>query len=213
MVEWDRRLNVRSFVRWRVGVVNIFRPQALNIYTAQQQTLYSRTSNDGESEREREREKRRRKPRSKKKKEKRENSELLNWKGFMLLFSILVSMLNGGWLSQVVRSFVRLVCGVELSNVDVDGVECDVMSARRGMRSEKKTFFLFQAKGCWCFCYFLALQAMFSEYTVRVIHTFCASPNLNPPNSFFSSSPPRPRSHNIQHHKSDPFLVEWNESE
>lgn len=50
----------------------------------------------------------------------------------MLLFSILVSMLNWG---------VARWCGVELSSVDVD-----VRRWRGGMRSEKKTFFLFRKR-------------------------------------------------------------------
>lgn len=66
-----------------------------------------------------------------------------------------------------------------------------LMVERASERSEK-TFFFSYGKGCWCFCYFLALRAMFSVYTVRVIHTFFASPNRTPPAL-------------IQHHKSDPL--------
>lgn len=49
---------------------------------------------------------------------------------------------------------------------------------------------------------------MFAVYTVRVIHTFCASPNLTDPILRHAAR----SSHNIQHHKSDPFRLsegEW----
>lgn len=88
-------------------------------------------------------------------------------------------MLNEGRLAGR-RS--RVWCGVELSSVDVDGIA-----------NERERFFF--GKGCWCFCYFLALWAMFTVYTVRVIHTFFASPNRSPPAL-------------IQHHKSDPLCWE-----
>lgn len=101
----------------------------------------------------------------------RENIELLNWKGFMLLFSILVSMLNEGWLGRSVESnWAALMLMGERAR------------RRRGWNEKReKKFFFISEKGCWCFCYFLALAAMFSVYTVRVIHTFCASPNRIPP--------------------------------
>lgn len=53
----------------------------------------------------------------------------------MLLFSILVLMLNEGWLAG--RRRRRFRCGVELSSVDVDGW----VEGVGGTRSEKKNLF------------------------------------------------------------------------
>lgn len=56
---------------------------------------------------------------------------------------------------------------------------------------------------------------MFAVYTVRAIHTFCASPNLTDPIPAALLRHAARSFHNIQHHKSDPFRLsegEWVES-
>lgn len=76
--------------------------------------------------------------------------------------------------------------------------------------ARKKGFFFISEKGCWCFCYFLALEAMCALCVHSQSYTHISRPieRGRPP-----SSPNISRAqHNIQHHKSDPLLA-WRERE
>lgn len=110
----------------------------------------------------------------------------------MLLFSILVSRTSVGG-----RGWASNWAALMLTASAFGSQRCGEREGR------EKTFFLFLfyfgRKVCWCCCYFLGV----ARSDVLCVHSRALYTHLPPHRK--NQTPPA-RFHNIQHHKSDPFL-------